>query len=158
MLLEYGGQPIKFEIVREARIELEGSRDPDLKVPILSTNDMFAEKLLANADRCTDRSTGYRDALDLGCLVSAHEGIPADAVSKAEKAYGADIGRKMAWVLNRLLDKSEVGAAAASLQMDRDMAVNAISRLRTEGMRVWPSAGIEEDDQPESRHSASRCR
>jgi hypothetical protein len=51
MFLEYRGQPIKFEIVRESRIKVEGDYDPVLRVPTLLVRDMFAEKLLANADR-----------------------------------------------------------------------------------------------------------
>jgi hypothetical protein len=151
MLLEYQEQPIKFEIVREVRVDLGGWRDPDLRVPILSTNDMFTEKLLANADRCMDRAVGYRDALDLGCLVDAHGEVPAEGVSKAEGAYGADIARKMAWVLNRLLDKNELREAATKLQMDSDFALAVISDLRAEGLRIWPDAGIEEDERPASQ-------
>ncbi|TGV76791.1 hypothetical protein EN788_68290, partial [Mesorhizobium sp. M2D.F.Ca.ET.145.01.1.1] len=60
------GQLIKFEIVREARIPLQGRFDDDLNVPSLTPSDMFAEKLLANADRCQERAVGYRDAIDLG--------------------------------------------------------------------------------------------
>ncbi|MEK1933203.1 MAG: hypothetical protein AAAC47_26190, partial [Pararhizobium sp.] len=40
--------------------------DDELGVPTLLPADMFAEKLLANADRCVDPSVNYRDALDIG--------------------------------------------------------------------------------------------
>jgi hypothetical protein len=46
-LLEVQGLVLKFEIVREGRIDLTGSRHAQLHVPTLSLDDMFAEKLLA---------------------------------------------------------------------------------------------------------------
>ena len=55
--IEVEGVAVKFEIVREARIDLGGALDPTLGVPVLTREDLFAEKLLANADRSNDRST-----------------------------------------------------------------------------------------------------
>ncbi|MCW5622905.1 MAG: nucleotidyl transferase AbiEii/AbiGii toxin family protein [Burkholderiales bacterium] len=52
--------PVKFEIMREARIELDDSFQVISGVASLSTADLFAEKLLANADRGTDMSTNQR--------------------------------------------------------------------------------------------------
>ncbi|MDN5848927.1 MAG: nucleotidyl transferase AbiEii/AbiGii toxin family protein [Nitrococcus sp.] len=43
--------PVKFEIILEARIDLEGEIDKTLGVPILRQECAIAEKLLANADR-----------------------------------------------------------------------------------------------------------
>jgi phosphoglucomutase len=91
---------------------LQGQFDDDLDIPALIPADMFAEKLLANADRCQDRATAYRDAFDLGMLVKAYGKIPADALGKAQAAYGTDIQRKVAWVVNRLQDKGELRDAA----------------------------------------------
>ncbi|MBZ9669398.1 nucleotidyl transferase AbiEii/AbiGii toxin family protein [Mesorhizobium sp. B2-1-8] len=136
------GQLIKFEIVREARIPLQGRFDDDLNVPSLIPSDMFAEKLLANADRCQDRAVGYRDAIDLGMLVSAYQEIPSDAVAKAQGAYGQDVRHKVAWVVNKLRDTVELSYAAEILQMEADKASGAISVLRNESIRIWPDAGI----------------
>lgn len=136
------GQLIKFEIVREARISLQGHFDDDLNVPSLLLSDMFAEKLLANADRCQDRAVGYRDAIDLGMLVGAYGQIPSDALAKAQTAYGQDIQRKVAWVVNKLRDGEELSYAAEILQMDADKASGAISILRNESIRIWPDAAI----------------
>ncbi|MCO5065196.1 MAG: nucleotidyl transferase AbiEii/AbiGii toxin family protein [Rhizobiaceae bacterium] len=135
----YRDLSIKFEIVKEARISLEGRFDPSLGVPVLSLQDMFAEKLLANADRCQDRSVGYRDALDLGRLVEAHGEIPSESLEKATRAYGADIERKLHWVLHRLKDESELRDAAAKLDMNAGDAVRAIQHLRIACGRIWPS-------------------
>lgn len=64
------GSNIKFEILREARIDVSGSFDPALGVPVLSREDMYAERLLANADRWRDTSTLSRDIIDLSMMIS----------------------------------------------------------------------------------------
>lgn len=145
MIVGLHGQPIRFEIVNEPRIELRGAYDPDLKVPALLPESMFAEKLLANADRCKDRAVAYRDALDLGRLVETYQAIPDAAVKAAEGAYGKDIARFMAWVLNRLRDDNEIRYAAEALDMDFDAAARAVAVLRQAALHVWPDRGIEEE-------------
>ena len=78
---------IKFEIVREGRIELEPPEHLDsLPVACLSPVDCFAEKLLANSDRWLDASVESRDLLDLAILRS-QSAIPKAAIAKAENAY-----------------------------------------------------------------------
>ena len=79
--------PIKFEIVAEARLEL----DPPEKltwidVPSLSLIDQYAEKLLANADRWYDSSIESRDLIDLSMMRVISE-IPQKSLEKAENAY-----------------------------------------------------------------------
>jgi hypothetical protein len=144
MIVGLRQQPIRVEIVNEPRIELTGAYDPDLKVPTLLPESMFAEKLLANADRCQDRAVAYRDAFDLGRLVETYEAIPEAAVNAAEGAYGKDIARFMAWVLNRLRDRNEIRYAAEALDMDFDGAAGAVAALRRAALNVWPDKGIEE--------------
>lgn len=146
MFLRHREQPVKFEIIRESRIEVDGEMDRVLNVPTLLQRDMFAEKLLANADRCMDRSVAYRDAIDLGKLVQACGGIPEDALAKALKAYGPDIERKTVWVVNRLQDREELRHAAEALQMDHTVAAEAIVALRQDCRRLWPEAKV--DDEP----------
>jgi hypothetical protein len=92
-VLQVDGAPIKFEIVREARVALSGGIDGRLGVPVLSRVDMFAEKLLANADRGLDRATLSRDLIDLAMMIDAWEGIPAEAWEKAKFAYGDSVER-----------------------------------------------------------------
>ncbi|CDN46915.1 nucleotidyl transferase AbiEii/AbiGii toxin family protein [Neorhizobium galegae] len=145
-VFEFREQLIKFEIIREGRIALNGRMDADLLVPALLPEDMFAEKLLANADRGQDRSVAYRDAFDLGVLVEHFGAIPGAAVEKATAAYGADIGRKLAWVVNRLQDAEERNAAAHSLMMRPDRALRAICELRRETVRLWPELEVRSDD------------
>ncbi|MBX5195465.1 nucleotidyl transferase AbiEii/AbiGii toxin family protein [Rhizobium sp. NZLR10] len=134
-VLALDDQPIRFEIVREARIALEGAFDSRLNVSILSLPDLFTEKLLAN--RCQDRAVAYRDAIDLGMLLTRYTEIPAAAVLKATQAYGQDIERKIGWVITRLEDETELRHAASVLQMDGDLAVRAIAALSGEAQRLW---------------------
>jgi hypothetical protein len=61
--------PVKFEIVSEGRIKIQGEVDPKTGVPTLSRLDMYAEKLLANADRYRDKSVASRDIIDLAMMV-----------------------------------------------------------------------------------------
>jgi hypothetical protein len=145
MFLLYRDQPVKFEIVREERIPVGGHLDDDLRVPILSASDMFAEKLLANADRCLDRSVAYRDAIDLGRLVMAHGEIPLSAVSKAQRAYGESVEHYAVKIVNHLLQKDEVRQASRVLQMHSDDAFDAIAALRADVRRLWPDGGVEDD-------------
>ncbi|PBC03061.1 nucleotidyl transferase AbiEii/AbiGii toxin family protein [Mesorhizobium sp. WSM3860] len=140
-VVRLNGQPIRFEVVREGRIDLRGRFDEDLGVPALVPADMFAEKLLANADRCQDPATAFRDAFDLGMLVKSYGQIPTDALDKAERAYGPDIRLKVAWVVDKLQDKSELRDAADILQMDVAVGTDAFSALREEAARIWPEVG-----------------
>jgi hypothetical protein len=48
-----GERSIRLEIVREARINIEGERIDGLPVAVLKRTDLFAEKILANADAGT---------------------------------------------------------------------------------------------------------
>jgi hypothetical protein len=129
-------QIIKFEIVREARIDLAGGLDADLGIPALVVEDMFAEKLLANSDRCQDRSVAYRDAIDLGMLVKQHGEIPELAMVKAVNAYGTDILGKLKWVTERLRDLGELHHAAGELQMEFGLAREAVDALQAECSRL----------------------
>jgi hypothetical protein len=139
-IISLKGQAIRFEIVRESRIALQGGIDVNLGVPVLSRPDMMAEKLLANADRCQDRSVAYRDAIDLGMLIHHFGPIPQETIAKTEAAYGADIARKAAWVVHRLEDAEELRHAAEALVMKTEDAERAIRALTTETQRLWPSA------------------
>lgn len=90
-ILVVEGTPIKFEIVREARISLAGEDVPGIPVPCLCRDDMYAEKLLANADRYGDKAVMSRDAIDL-LIMEQHWGpIPKAAWDKASGAYGDSV-------------------------------------------------------------------
>ncbi len=90
-VLSVDGTPIKFEIVREARIDIEGADMPNIPVPCLTKNDLFAEKLLANADRLKDKGVMSRDVIDLIIMESYWGKIPNQAWEKAKSAYGNSV-------------------------------------------------------------------
>ncbi len=107
-VIEATAHKIKFEIVREARIALEGTRVARIPVACLTRKHCFAEKFLANADRGRDASTLSRDAVDLAFMIEgwgAHEAESGAAL--AREAYGDAIGRELKRVVTRLRsDKS----------------------------------------------------
>ena len=152
-VLSLNGQPIKFEIVRESRIRLAGAIDPDLGLPTLSVESQFAEKLLANADRCLDRSVAYRDAIDLGFLLSATDQIPAESITAAERAYGYHIRSQIASVFGALSSHVEVDRAVCTLEMDRYATMAALKRLRQASMVAWPDLQLAELPRYDSRTS-----
>lgn len=87
-VFEVDGAPIKFEIVREARIELEApsAQDKVCGVGALTHVDLVAEKLLANSDRWADDSVDSRDLIDLAMMLDGGR-IPRAALEKAAGAY-----------------------------------------------------------------------
>ncbi len=86
--VEAAGTRIKFEIVREARVDLSGEMDAQLGVAVLKRADLYCEKLLANADRYADTAVLSRDMIDLSMMISRWGPIPEAAWEKAEAAYG----------------------------------------------------------------------
>ena len=94
---------LKFEIVREARIALEGTTIPRLPVSCLTRTHCFAEKFLANADRGMDASTLARDAVDLAFMIEGWDAKDATAGAElARIAYGPAIDRELARAVTRL--------------------------------------------------------
>ncbi len=143
MFLRYRGQSIKFEIVREGNIEVSGAINPELGVPVLDPVSMFATKLLANADRWTDRATAYRDAIDLGMLVLHHNTIPQEALNRAFKAYGQPtIARGLAGAVNILHDHDTMRFAAQALGMSITAVETAARALRLQALQILPDSEI----------------
>jgi hypothetical protein len=93
--------------------------------------------MLANADRCQDRSTAYRDAIDLGMLALRRGPFPHAALAKAELAYGDDVLGKLRWVLDRLGEAEERRHASEALGMDPSLLDAAARALAAE----FPASG-----------------
>lgn len=91
VLLAPGQVPVKFEIVREARVPLVGEEVPGIPVPCLSREDMFVEKLLANADRYADKAVMSRDVIDLMVMEKNWGPVPGPAWDKATAVYGNSV-------------------------------------------------------------------
>jgi len=96
------GHAIKFEIVREARIELQTPTTPDqvCGVSTLTVLDLATSKLLANADRQADDGVFSRDLIDLAMMNLSIVQLRA-AVDKASQAYGLSICRDLAKAIDR---------------------------------------------------------
>lgn len=101
--LQVAGVPVKFEIVREGRIELDppGNGDDVLGIATLTPQDMATSKLLANSDRWGDDGVFSRDVIDLA-MMKPSLGLLRAAVAKAEQAYGESILRDLAKAIDRL--------------------------------------------------------
>jgi hypothetical protein len=97
------GQPIKLEIVFEARIALDapGKADVLCGVPTLTRLDMATSKLLANSDRWPDDGVFSRDLIDLAML-QPRPPLLRQAVAKAQEAYGASIRRDLLRAIERM--------------------------------------------------------
>src|SRR5512140_1278125 len=97
---------LKFEIIREARIDLEANDIVKLPVMCLTRKHCFAEKFLANADRGLDASTLSRDIVDLAFMIQGWSKTDADAgLAIAEAAYGDSVLRSLAAVAKAMGDK-----------------------------------------------------
>jgi hypothetical protein len=102
-LLTVDEQPIKFEIILEARIKLMPCKIEDdvCGVPSLSMLDMATCKLLANSDRWNDDSVFSRDVIDLAMMKPSHQ-LLKEAIEKAQGAYGDAIQNDLKKAISRL--------------------------------------------------------
>jgi Nucleotidyl transferase AbiEii toxin, Type IV TA system len=110
--------PIKFEIVRESRISLSGAVDARLGVPQLARDDMYTEKLLANADRWPDRAVLSRDIIDLSIMISRWGPIPEAAWEKARTAYGVTVAEAYGKAGDHIRDRDELRRCMRELSID----------------------------------------
>ena len=82
----------KVELIREGNIALApGARPEWSPVDCLASEDCWAIKLLANADRWPDRQVLSRDLIDLAAMRSRWGPIPEIAWRKAERVYKAAV-------------------------------------------------------------------
>ena len=118
---------LKLEIIREARIALEGVAVRGLPVSCLSRRHCFAEKFLANADRGLDASTLARDAADIAFMMQGWGGADAESgIAIARIAYGADVDRKLSVVVTKLRgDKSFRARVVEGLAISDSKALSA---------------------------------
>ena len=101
--IEDNGVKLKFEIVREARIDIEGEKITGIPVTCLSRRYCFAEKFLANADRGLDASTLSRDIVDLAFMIEGWSKVVATAgMAIAKTAYGDSVQRSLVAVVRKM--------------------------------------------------------
>lgn len=132
--LQMDGQAIKFEVVREARIELEPphANDPICGISTLTPLDMAASKLLANADRQADDGVFSRDVIDLAMMALPLPALRA-ALAKAEQAYGPAVARDLGKAIDRLQNRVgwlERCMQAMAMQMPKAVLWQRVRALR----------------------------
>lgn len=113
---------IKFEIINEGRIKIEGEENSSLSVPTLTRLDFFTQKLLSNVDRWADRGVKSRDMIDL--LVMRHHWgeIPKKAWEKAGKAYSPFVVEKAYEnALNLLRNEEYLKSCFKELNIDENV-------------------------------------
>ncbi len=132
--VQMDGHAIKFEVVREARIDLEPPQMGDniCGVSTLTTLDLAASKLLANSDRQADDGVFNRDVIDLAMMSLPLRTLRA-ASAKAEQAYGPAIGRDLAKAIDRLQNRKgwlERCMQAMDMQMPKALLWQKVRALR----------------------------
>jgi hypothetical protein len=134
-ILEMDGQPVKTEFVLEGRISLDGARHPELGLPVLCREDMYAEKLLANADRWADRTAMSRDIIDLAMMISAWGPIPPQAWRKTRDAYGAAVDKAFGDAIRMVDDQAWLASCLHRMQMDPGalQTIRAVLRSANDG-------------------------
>ena len=105
-VLSVDGQPIKFEIVLEGRIELAAptAQDNICGISTLTVLDMVTSKLLANSDRWMDDGVFSRDLIDLAMMQPGLKML-RQAVAKAEGAYGQAVCNDLVKAIDRLQER-----------------------------------------------------
>ena len=127
-------QPIKFEIVREGRIELAapGKKDEVCGIATLTLLDMATSKLLANSDRWNDDGVFSRDVIDLAMINPALP-LLRQAIAKAEPAYGAAIRDDLAKAIDVLQNRHgwlERCMQVMAMEMPKALLWQQVRKLR----------------------------
>jgi hypothetical protein len=92
--------------------------------------DLFAEKLLANADRYGDKSVMSRDIIDLMVMQQHWGEIPQTAWEKANAAYGNGVAASYAKALDMLRENpAYLAACLAKMSVDTVTAENLRKNL-----------------------------
>lgn len=143
--LEFNTSKIKLEILSEGRMPLQGCMHPDLGVPVLSREDMFAQKLLANTDRGLDKATANRDAIDLAMMIRNWGAIPQESWDKAESAYGESMRTHLHLAAGLLRDPRHLNHCMERMRMDMALAGTIATTLD----EASASAPLSEEGQAE---------
>jgi len=128
------GVKIKFEVIFEARVDLDvpGVEDSVCGIATLTRLDMAATKLLANSDRWADDGVFSRDLIDLAMLKMSKPELEK-ACKKAETAYGPSIRRDLAKAVESMKSRHDwMDRCINKLEIRRPKALlwQRIRRLR----------------------------
>lgn len=129
---------VRYRVLFEPRIDLEGEVHPAYKVPVLSRNHLFVAKLLSNADRSLLPRVSLIDIVDLAVMIADEGQIPPQAwqiacqvdarvksafLSAAQHASVDD--HRLAITIGQCLARKDL----ASLQMVREALAHQIAIL-----------------------------
>ncbi|MCC5867802.1 MAG: nucleotidyl transferase AbiEii/AbiGii toxin family protein [Gammaproteobacteria bacterium] len=124
---------IKFEIVFEARIDLDPPKPSDdiAGIACLAPVDMVATKLLANSDRWSDPGVFSRDLIDLA-MMQASTPLLDQGINKAAHAYGREtILSDLGQAIERMADQPKwLGRCLAAMAVEAPQAL-VWQRIRT---------------------------
>lgn len=139
-VVQMDGKPIKFKVVREARIALERPVPAGdiCGVGTLTALDLATSKLLANSDRYADDGVFSRDVIDLAMMALPLRSLRA-ALAKAQEAYGDAVERDLSKAIDRLQNRTgwlERCMQAMAINMPKAVLWQKTRALR----RVLPSA------------------
>ncbi len=134
--LEIDGAIIKFEIIREDRIALRGDTIAKLPVEVICKEDLFAEKLLANADRFNDAAVSSRDLLDIAMMIDSWGAIPLLAWDKVKKAYGESAVKAFQKGIALIENTAYLEKCLTKLQFDKDHATTILRVLNEERAKL----------------------
>jgi hypothetical protein len=137
VFLEIDGVPVRFEIVREGHLSLVGALDPALGVPVLSRTDLFATKLLANADSFLDEAAYGRDIIDLAMMSSRWGPIPDAAFAKARQAYGSGVDAALEKAARRCPTPADFPLAWRGWASARGWPARSARPLRISCLAAW---------------------
>jgi len=102
-VVQHNQSTLKFEIIREGRIALDGGPVAGLPVACLSHRCCFAEKFMANSDRGLDMSTLSRDIVDLAFMIQGWSVEDAEAgLALAMTAYGKTVPDAISAVIEKM--------------------------------------------------------
>lgn len=125
------GTLIPFEIVVEARIDVDGYFNSELGVPVLETKYLIIEKLLANTDRGYDNSTSNRDIIDLAMMIQNFGSITDEMWATAEQVY-PDARKCFLDACERISDINLLEKNLVALGMDINLAYDVQELLNNE--------------------------
>jgi hypothetical protein len=130
--------PVKFEIVSEGRIQIEGEMNTATGVPTLTRADMYAEKLLANTDRYRDKAVASRDIIDLAMMIGHWGAVPQTAWDKVRQAYGSSSDRAFQGAVEMVSDRAYLAQCLAKMHMALELVEQIPAVLRGEASFAPP--------------------
>lgn len=139
--VESEGIPVKIEIVLEGRIDIQGKYSEDFMLPLLSQDDLFAQKLLANADRGLDRHSKSRDIIDISAMIESWGDIPEASWNKAVNAYGNQIAHYFAKSVQLIHDREHMRDCINALDMSEEWLLSTPKILK-EAMKDLENRGV----------------